>query len=182
MSFHFEKKKAINVTLFLIHSLGGSADISRLFLLLYLADAMHLSKYGLLISGDSYVAMKYGPAPYNLVELFRQLQADRTGIETKAKVKVFLAVDDMQQVSALLPYNSSLLAASEVRCMYESLRQYKNTDAEALRSLTTGSAWQQAKANGEISLLDIAAEFGASAEMTKYISSTYKSEIGSLKL
>ncbi len=181
MPFRFEKKKAFQVILFLLHSLGGTVDISRLFLFLYLADLSHLGKYGSLILGDSYIAMKYGPVPYTVLETIRQLQEEPDEKNSKPKTKVYFSINENDQAVAMINYDSSQLSASEVECMYEVVRKYKNMDTAILRHTAIGKAWQGANGNGEISITDMAAESGATPEMIAYIAASYKNEVHSFK-
>jgi hypothetical protein len=175
MSFHYENKKALHVMLFLLHSVGGTSDISRFFRLLYLADGRHLGRYGLSISGDSYLALKDGPAPRNIMELLRMIESNPAEV-IKQRSRPPIEIIDLHKIAALTPYNSALLAPSEVKCMYETVSECKANDAETLASKTSGMAWQQAGANGEISYMDMAAEFGASLQMLSYIDMSHKTE------
>jgi hypothetical protein len=175
MSFHYENKKALHVMLFILHSVGGASDISRFFRLLYLADGRHLGRYGLSISGDSYLALKDGPAPRNIMELIRTIQNNPVEI-LKQRTRLPIEITEMHTISALTPYNAVLLAPSEVKCMYETVSECKADNAATLAVKTSGTAWQQAASNGEISPMDMAAEFGASKQMLSYIDMSHRNE------
>ncbi|MEK7221817.1 MAG: Panacea domain-containing protein, partial [Nitrospirota bacterium] len=60
--FRFDPDKAIQAILFVARSITG-ATFHQISKIIYFADKDHLQKYGRLICGDSYVAMKHGPVP-----------------------------------------------------------------------------------------------------------------------
>jgi len=157
--------------------MGGAADFSRLFLLLYLSDLKHLAKYGSLISGDTYIAMKYGPVPFHILSIYKQLKEHSTEKNEQGKQKLPIGINDAQQAIALAPYDKDYLAASEVECMFETLQQYKSVTTEALCIHTMGQAWKGADINGEIKLEDMAEESGATPEMIEYIKICYNNEL-----
>jgi len=51
----------------------GLHNIAKVF---YFADKRHLREYGRLICGDSYVAMKYGPAPSAIYGMLKAVRGD----------------------------------------------------------------------------------------------------------
>ena len=179
MPFRFELKKAHHVLLFAIHSMGGVADLSRLFLLLYLADTKHLAKYGSLITGDTYLAMKYGPVPFHILSIFKQLKEESTEHNEPPKSKACFSINDKQQVVALTSYEKDYLSESEVECLFEILQQHKREELDLLCACTAGLAWRGADINGEISIEDMAMESGASTEMISYIKMSHTDEINS---
>lgn len=90
----------------------------KLSALLYLADRAHLSRFGALICGGAYEAMRHGPTPGPLLTLARQ-GFDLTG------------TPDMDELSP---------AALEV--MGEVLARYGEEEGAALSALTQGEDWK----------------------------------------
>lgn len=165
--------------LFMIHSNGGFLELSRLVLLLYLSDLKHLSRYGSLITGDTYVAMKNGPIPFHILSIYKQLKGDDVEKNEFRVARTYLAINDKQQAIALLPYDKDQLSSSEVECLFEVLHQYKNYTPEQLSASTMDKAWKEADINGEISLEYMIIESGASREMSDYINISYTDEMTS---
>jgi hypothetical protein len=56
----FDAHKALEVILYVA---GSVPDMYRALKVLYFADREHLGRYGRLICGDTYVAMRLGPVP-----------------------------------------------------------------------------------------------------------------------
>lgn len=60
--FQFDLEKAVLAMAFVVHRLGSVQKV-RLMKLLYIADRDHFLRYGWSITGDHFVAMKWGPVP-----------------------------------------------------------------------------------------------------------------------
>jgi uncharacterized phage-associated protein len=73
VKFDIETAKA--VMLYISRELG-KADLIRLFKMLYFAERNHLAKWGDLIVNDIYVAMKNGPVPSIIYDLFKGIRGD----------------------------------------------------------------------------------------------------------
>lgn len=169
MAFRFIHKKAIHTILFVLHSLGKVAEPSRLFLLLYLADLKHLAKFGSMITGDNYIAMKNGPAPARILAIYKQLKEDSELMDSKYKAHSPIGINKEKQLSALEPYSVNYLSTQEVESLFETMHLYKNASLELLSHIAKGEAWNKADINGEISLHEMASESGASPEMVETI-------------
>lgn len=67
----FNYRKATQALNFLALKSGGEIDTLKAMKLIWLADRLHLRKYGRLITNDDYFAMKLGPvasSTYNLIK------------------------------------------------------------------------------------------------------------------
>ncbi len=176
MAFRFIHKKAIHIILFVLHSLGKVAEPSRLFLLLYLADLRHLAKYGTLVTGDNYIAMKNGPAPVRVLAIYKQLREDSEMQESKFKAHSPLGINNVQQLVALEPYSVNYLSEQEVESLFETMHLYKNASLELLSHICTSEAWNKSNINGEISLMEMAYESGATPEKIESIMQRYNQD------
>jgi hypothetical protein len=176
MAFKFDVIKAQHVILFFVHSLGGATDISRLFLLLYLADLRHLANHGALILGDGYMAMKYGPAPIHIHTMLSELQGEQGKGPLHPRNKQPFLINEQKQLVALLNYSTQQLADSEVECIFNVIHQYKDDTVAHLGMVTKDTAWNKADGNGVMDLLDMAIASGAGKEMIRYIRQAYKND------
>ncbi len=181
MSFRFSHKKGINLTLFVLYSMGKVAEPSRLFLIFYLADLKHLAKHGSLITGDRYVAMKYGPAPMQILAICQQIKTDTEAVDSKFKKMSPLGINEQHQLVAMDTYNVKYLLVTEVECLFEILHLYKNASQEMLSHIAMGKAWANADINGEISLAEMAQESGATPAMLGHIEQQCKDEVLAFK-
>lgn len=177
MLLHFDIKKGIHVTLFLLHSLGGNGEFCRIFLLLYFADLKHLSKYGSFILNDTYVAMKYGPVPFRIFCIYKQTRKDY--MNESVSTEKYFKINEQQQAVALSPYEPIHIAASEAECIFETVQEYKNVPLKMLGNHARGNAWKDADINGEISISAMIRDSQASPEMVSYINLLYKGALTS---
>jgi hypothetical protein len=171
MPLKFDTKKALNVILFILKSLGGKSDPFRLFAILYAADLKHLSRFGSLILEDNYIAMKNGAVPFNTYSLYLQLCHNADEDNTAAiNLKEYFYINEQNLVVSIAHYDDSYLSHSEATCLFEAIRESKNESFETLSKNTKSAAWREADKNGEISVLSMAKESGASDELLDYLS------------
>jgi hypothetical protein len=71
MLFEFDIEKAIAAVAFLMQREGGELDMFLSLKMLYLADREALVKWGMTITGDSFVSMPNGPVLSEVYDLFR---------------------------------------------------------------------------------------------------------------
>ena len=68
-------RKIVQSLSYLAGKSGGGLNRLHAFKMLFLADRDHLRRCGCLITGDSYVAMKYGPLPVAAERLVKEKRA-----------------------------------------------------------------------------------------------------------
>jgi len=66
IQFNMNRQRAIEAVLWVIQN--GESDMYRIWKILFSAEKYHLNKYGCPITGDQYLAMKYGTVPRWLYE------------------------------------------------------------------------------------------------------------------
>lgn len=165
-TFLQDQEMTINSALYILKSIGGECDFHKLFKILYFADQKHLVKYGTAFSGDIYVAMKHGPVPSDLYDIFKCLRS-----ENQAKFKKYFGVHPSSAiVSASLEPDMDVLSESNIECLDESILENQKLDFNALTKKSHGKAWDAAKEQTDvIDYLDIASEGGANKDMLQYI-------------
>jgi hypothetical protein len=176
MSFTFDIRRSVNVLLFILRSMGGSADIFRLFAIMYISEQKHLARYGTLITGDSYIAMKNGAVPFNMYSLYIQLKRGGQTKRTSNNFKEYISVDENDTISAITDYNQDFISVSEAGCLFETIREYKNETTETFRNRAMDNAWANADNNNDISAYHMAEAVNASPEMLAYILSSSTNE------
>ncbi len=179
MSFIFDIKKTVNALVFLINSLGGKADLYRICTILYFADTRHLENYGTFILGDTYIAMKYGPVPFNTLSIYKQLKGEGFLKNFAFNFKEYFKLSEEKHIEAIGSYDIEYLSESEVECLFASIQENKALDADALLKKGMESAWQYADITGQISFDNILEAHQVNPEMADYIRMSYKNEISS---
>lgn len=64
----FDANKSLQAVLYVVNRLKRR-DFHKIFKVLYFADRTHLIKYGRPITGDTYIAMEYGPVPSMIYDM-----------------------------------------------------------------------------------------------------------------
>ncbi len=164
--FNINKEKAINSILFVLEKLGGIGDFHKVFKILYFADQKHLTTYGTPVTGDFYIAMKDGPVPSELYDIFKSLRGD--SLLSNAEFQKYFEVKSNHYIQSKEKPDIEELSESNQECLLESIDENRNLSFAELRDKSHQTAWNKAK-NDEMSVLDIAEEGGASPEILKFI-------------
>lgn len=152
--YSYNITKVINVVLFIIHSFGNRVNLSLLCKILYDADVLHLRRYGFLITRDRYMLMKNGVAPVNTYVLYTQL-LENDGFKFQYDIREFFFAEG-SFIYCLQQYDGNVLSASEVNCLFETIRHYKGSDNAPSNSQGINRLSRRMILLNEISIFDIA--------------------------
>ncbi len=169
MTYNFDNSKAINLLLYVLEKAGGKSDFLTIFKTLYFADKEHLSRYGIAISGDRYIAMENGPVPSGVYDILKVVRGDSPFRQLLETYLPYFSVENQYNVVAHREPDLDEFSESEIECLDKSIKENVGLDFGTLSKKSHGPAWKAANANSEISITEIAKEGGASSEMIKYI-------------
>lgn len=172
MAMNFEVKKSIHLLLFVLQSLGGKANPIRIFLIFYFADLRYLSAYGKLGFGNFYLAMRHGPAPYNILWLFLELNNRAEG-SMSPRLKHYFEIAEDGDLKAVVRYESDYLTMTEVNSLFSALQQYKGLTLEELQAKAMGYAWQHADAGNLVSVVQMAEEVQVEDKLMALVKARY---------
>jgi len=165
----FDSAKAIESLLFVAARLP-SPSFHSVSKVLYFADKAHLQRYGRLICGDDYVAMKHGPVPSGIYDMMKFPQG-RSLLPPDLEKKV-LAAFDVFNGHCIRPKRAadeSRLSVSEIECLNDSIRQYGNKSFAQLTELSHDQAWEGSDENVLISIEEIARTLPNAEEILEYL-------------
>lgn len=165
-NFNIEKAKAS--VLFIVNNIGET-DLLKIFKILYFAERNHLAKYGRFILNDDYVAMKNGPIPSRLYDLFKIVRGDLPELEPYSDFVNAFEIKDRYIVKALEDSDLDELSKSNIVCIEDAIRDNKSLTFEQLSKKSHQFAWENANKDDYMNFLHIAQEGGANEEMIKYI-------------
>lgn len=167
----FNAQKAIESILYIANRIKnpGFHLISKL---LYFADKTHLSKYGRLIYGDAYVAMRHGPVPTETYDLMKAIRGDGCHREAGRARESFEVVDG-HNIAPLRDANMDVFSESETECFDYVIAKYGNKSFSRLTSISHDKAWKNADENDLISLEDIAATSRHSKSLIAHLRDPY---------
>ena len=168
-NFNIEKAKAS--VLFIVNNIGET-DLLKIFKILYFSERNHLAKYGRLILNDEYVAMKNGPVPSKLYDLFKIIRGDIPKQDAYSNFVNAFKIKDRYIVNALETADLDELSTSNIVCIEDAIRDNNNLSFEELSSKSHQFMWNNANRDDYMNFLDIATEGGANKEMIKYIIET----------
>lgn len=169
MKQYFEYEAALNSLLFILEQLGGKSDMHKLCKILYFADQRHLSKYGRSITGDTYIAMQYGPVPSNVDDILKAVRGDSFFSKYAEKLKDKFIFENRFLVKALVLPDMDELSASDVECLTYAIDLCRDKSFDRLTELSHGMAWTNTARDRAISVKDILREAGDEEEYVEYI-------------
>ena len=141
-------------------------SIPLIWPMIYLAERRYLSMMGMLMLGDSFVAMHHGPVPL------------RAYAEFHLKVGSWKADGSATHLDAWLKRVAASVAPSELLCRFTVVEQQclhaasvevKAVGRSGLDRLVKGAAWQRAGPDGILDPLEIALEGGADDGTLDYL-------------
>ena len=153
--FRFDPDKAIQAILFVARSITG-ATFHQISKIIYFADKDHLQKYGRLICGDSYVAMKHGPVPSGIYDIMKPVRGDGSSDCIEQAEKSF-AVQGPYTVIPKTDVNMDAFSQSDIECLTAAIKQYGHLSFSQLTDLSHDKAWEGADENDIIDLEQIIA-------------------------
>lgn len=168
----FRYERSINSLLYSLSKLGGKTDMHKLCKILYFADQKHLSLYGRSITGDTYIAMQYGPVPSCVDDILKALRGDGffSDNEEIANLRQSLHFENRFIIAATAQPDMDELSLSDVECLDYAIELCKNKNFQQLTDLSHGLAWGNTRRDREISVKDILREAGDEEAYVEYIS------------
>lgn len=172
-AFQVDKEKTLNATLFILTQLGD-CDYHKVFKILYFADQLHLKTYGSPLTGDSYIAMPFGPVPSFLYDIFKAAEKGNSPFNEAAELShSFLVkkINNIPIVSLNKEVDLDELAESNISVLLQSINENADLNFNELVEKSHDEAWEKAEKqqDTEISYLDMAKVAGTENEMLKYI-------------
>jgi len=140
----------------------------RIAKLLYFADKLHLQRYGRLILGDRYVAMKYGPVPSFVYDMLKAARNASSG-GTRESQPAFTVHSNGRTVLPLRSADLDWISDSERECLDEVIRLYGNRSFQELTDLSHDEAWRQTEENRSIPLERIVATLPDSESLLNHL-------------
>ena len=140
--YELDTEKAVEVLLYITH---GVPNMYRALKMLYFADQKHLERYGRLICGDSYVAMRLGPVPSYTYDMVKAVRGDGfwwTGIPLEDIFRV-----DGNDIVPLRPANLDLLSESDQECLDETIAECRPLSFNDIIQRSHEGAYQSADRN-----------------------------------
>lgn len=153
IQFNINYQKALEVILWVLHK-DKTIDVYRLMKVLFHADLFSVNKYGAPITGDNYLAMKFGTVPDVIYNGLIQ--------------KHILYLEDSQLDINLIPFdlkgymllpkrtpNIECLSESDIECLELGIKEYTGLSFEQVKNKNHSiCAWRETYHNTPNSFID----------------------------
>lgn len=163
-SFELDAEKALEALVYVAARTRGH-DLYKALKALYVADKLHLAKYGRLIYGETYCALPCGPVPKAAYDAVRavadpQFSPIGTGVGERPaiprqKARTALAHGSRCRLDALRDAEIDVLSVSDVECLDEAIRTLAFDSFSQAADRTHDSAWRKTSHAGDIALESI---------------------------
>ncbi len=165
----YDKDVALNAVLYVVKHNGGSLDMHALFKTLYFTDMEHLSKYGRSVTGDTYIAMQFGPMPSMTYDIFKAVRGDSFFSYASEEFKKYFHFVNKFVLAADKDYDPNQLSESDIECLNHAIKKCEGLSFGELTNMSHGLAWQNTQRGKEISIKDMLRETGDTEEYAEYV-------------
>ena len=167
----FDPERALELVLYVANQLRFPTlhSVSKV---VYFADREHLSRYGCLLSGDNYVAMRHGPVPsaiYNLLKAAAGRQEPLIPAEFYELVGESLKVEGGSRVQPQRQANLDLLSTSQRECLDASIKANGRLSFARLTTKSHDAAWKSVDENDLIEVRAIAKTLPNAKQVLSYL-------------
>jgi uncharacterized phage-associated protein len=164
----FDADKALEAIAYIADQAG--TDLYVTLKLIYLADKLHLERYGRFIFGDWYAALEYGPVASHSYDIMKHARGDRPVSLAKHARDVLRVDPTTNAISLLRAPNLDELSQSDIECLDEAVQKYGRLGFGEIKRLTHDEAYNATARNGEMSLEAIASTTRRAAELIQHLS------------
>ena len=173
---NFNKDVAIQSILYIAENIGDRKDIHKICKILYFADREHLSLYGRSITGDTYIAMTYGPVPSKIDDIFKAVRGDSYFSDRADELKEFFGFKNRFIIYPKKKADTDYLSETDIECLNHAIEMCKDKSFGEITEMSHDLAWQNTQRDRTISIKDILREFGDDEEYASYISEKLNDE------
>lgn len=156
----FDKDKAINALLYILNKLTTKKDMHKISKIFYFADREHLAKYGRTITGDTYIAMDFGPVPSYLDDIFKAVRGNSYFSNCSEEFKKSFHFINNFEIESSTTANMDYLSKTDISCLDNAIKLCGEKSFKELVTLSHDYAWNATGKNSAMSYKDILTEAG----------------------
>ena len=172
----FDREKSMEAVLYIAQKIGGRKDMHKIFKTLYFADKAHLSRYGRSITGDSYIAMSYGPVPSRTDDIFKAARGDSYFSNPAEELQGYFHFINKYVIEADKDADLDYLSDTDVECLDYAINKCKGKTFGELTEMSHDLAWNNTLRDREMSVKDILRENGENEDYVEYVASKLEVE------
>lgn len=163
----FNFNKAMNAVLYIVKHLKR-ADFHKVFKILYFSDRDMLSQAGMMITGDTYIAMNDGPVPSNIYDIFKSVRGDGF-FNNQSELTAWIGVENWDLVTAKKEPDMRCLSKMDIQIIDETLQKYGELSWDEIREKSHDYAWRNTTLNRPIDVKNMLVETGESDSYIQYV-------------
>lgn len=160
MTSRFHPEKVRQAIAYIAGKIPAPENMYKVLKVMYFADKLHLRKYGRVIFGDRYLAMKHGPVPWSA---YRKISNERDGWGKTNKDSLYKVEKDNTIIPLLIP-EMEYFSESDLECLNEEIEICRPMSFSQLRHRSHDAAYLKAEEDDEMSIESIAEAAVDSAE------------------
>lgn len=172
---NFRKEVALQAILYIAQHVQRK-DIHKICKILYFADREHLSLYGRSITGDTYIAMTYGPVPSKVDDIFKAVRGDSYFSDKADDLREYFEFKNRYVITPKKTANLDYMSETDIQCLDHAIDLCKDKSFGQLTEMSHDLAWVNTKKDRAISVKDILREAGDGEEYARYVSEKLKAE------
>ncbi|MBP5710993.1 MAG: SocA family protein [Bacteroidales bacterium] len=163
----FNFSKAINAVLYIIKHIKR-ADFHKIFKILYFSDRDMLAQTGMMITGDTYIAMNDGPVPSNIYDIFKSVRGDGF-FKNMSDLSSFIGVENWDIVVAKKDPDMGQFSKMDIKIIDNAIQKYGNLSWDEIREKSHDYAWRSTTLNRPMSVKDMLIESGSDDGFIQYV-------------
>jgi len=175
MHNHLDAEKALEAIVYVSHKTQNLFNIIKT---LYFADIFHLENYGVLITGDSYIAMEDGPVPSGAYDLIKLVRGDEFTYDSKIidahpenAIKVIKDGNETT-VFPLREHNPDYLSESDIECLDKAIKLFAKMNTSKLWDIVhREEAYKKTIINKTMPLSEIILSLPNGKDVLEYLNS-----------
>lgn len=156
----FNLEKSLQAVLYVANRLTRR-DFHKIFKVLYFADREHLTKYGRPITGDTYIAMEYGPVPSMIYDIFKGVRGDGYQWPQIEDFKELFQIKNRCNIEPLKKADLYYLSKTDIAELDSALSKYGQLSWNEIVDKSHAFAWSNTPLNDRMSMEDIMKGSGA---------------------
>jgi uncharacterized phage-associated protein len=160
MTPRHSREKVRQAVAYIASKLPEHGNMYKVLKVMYFADKLHLKRYGRMIFGDRYVALKHGPVPRSA---YRKISNERDGWNG-ARPDPLYKVDPDNTIVPLLNPELEYFSESDIACIDAEIETCRPLSFTQLKARSHDAAYAAAGEDDEISIQSIAAAVAESPE------------------
>lgn len=170
----FDIRKAIAMVGFLAQQTRES--MYTLMKMVYLADKLHLERYGQFMAGETYSALKQGPVPSCTYNLMKHLRGEAQDMPEADLVFEYLRYGGNHAIEVVRQPELDELSESDLECLTAVVRIHNDVGKWMVRDLSHDLAWrkvwggvQPGNASKTMPVEEIAAQLKNASDLVRHV-------------